>query len=58
VYAKDLFSKFIDRELDQSIGMLFRDTVLSQGSIRPSLESVTIFLGRKPNEDAFISSII
>jgi len=58
VYAKDLFTKFIDRELDQSIGMLFRDTVLSQGSIRPSLESVTIFLGRKPNEDAFISSII
>ena len=58
VYAKDLFTKFIDRELDQSIGMLFRDTVLSQGSIRPSLESVTIFLGRKPNEDAFISSIV
>jgi Zn-dependent oligopeptidase len=58
VYAKDLFTKFIDRELDQSIGMLFRDTVLSQGSIRPSLESVNIFLGRKPNEDAFISSII
>lgn len=58
VYAKDLFTKFIDRELDQSIGILFRDTVLSQGSIRPSLESVTIFLGRKPNEDAFISSII
>jgi Zn-dependent oligopeptidase len=58
VYAKDLFTKFIDHELDSNIGLKFRNEVLSQGSIRPSMESIRIFLGREPNEDAFIRSIL
>ena len=57
VYAKDLFTKFNDHELDLNIGLEFRDEILSQGSIRPSMESIKIFLGREPNEDAFIESI-
>jgi len=58
VYAKDLFTKFNDHELDMNIGLEFRDEILSQGSIRPSMESIKIFLGREPNEDAFIESIL
>lgn len=58
VYAKDLFTKFIDYELDSHIGVEFRNEVLSQGSIRSSMESIKIFLQREPNEDAFINSIL
>lgn len=59
VYAKDLFSVFKDNKLlDQELGMRFRDQVLSQGSLRKSMESIKIFLGREPSSDAFINSII
>ena len=58
VYAKDLFSIFKNNELDKEIGKKFKNEILSQGSIRPSIESVKIFLNREPNLDAFISSII
>lgn len=58
VYAKDLFTRFIDHELDSHIGVEFRDQVLCQGSIRHSMESIKIFLQREPNENAFIASIL
>jgi thimet oligopeptidase len=58
VYAKDLFTKFNGKELDSEIGNLFKKEILSQGSIRPSMESIKIFLNREPNMDAFINSII
>jgi Zn-dependent oligopeptidase len=58
VYAKDLFSIFKNNELDKEIGKKFKNEILSQGSIRPSIESVKIFLNREPNLDAFINSII
>jgi Zn-dependent oligopeptidase len=58
VYAKDLFTMFKDKELDQEIGKKFKEQILSQGSIRPSIESVKMFLNREPNLDAFINSII
>ena len=56
-YAKDLFSAFKGREIDHELGKKFKEMVLSQGSIRPSMESVKEFLGREPNEDAFIESL-
>jgi len=58
VYAKDLFTRFTGNELDSNIGIEFRNQVLCQGSIRPSMESIKIFLQREPNEDAFIASIL
>lgn len=59
VYAKDLFSMFCpDKLLDPTLGLKLREEVLSQGSLRPSLESIKIFLGRDPSGDAFIDSII
>ena len=57
-FAIDLFSPFKNNELDPVLGKKLKDEVLCYGSIRPSIESVKIFLGRDPNEDAFIESII
>ena len=57
-FAIDLFSPFKNNELDPILGKKLKDEVLCYGSIRPSIESVKIFLGREPNEDAFIESII
>jgi thimet oligopeptidase len=56
-YAKDLFSAFQSKEVDPELGQRFKEQVLSQGSIRPSMDSVREFLGREPNEEAFIQSI-
>jgi Zn-dependent oligopeptidase len=57
-FAIDLFSPFKNNELDPILGKKLKDEVLCYGSIRPSIESVKIFLGREANEDAFIESII
>ncbi len=57
VYAKDLFTKFIGQEHNQSLGLLLKNTVLSQGSMRSSLDSMREFLGREPNSDYFIQSL-
>jgi thimet oligopeptidase len=58
VYAKDLFSKFKDnRLLDSTLGMELRKVVLSKGAMRNSLESIKLFLGREPSNEAFIQSI-
>jgi Zn-dependent oligopeptidase len=56
-YSKDLFTAFKDKETDPSVGQRFKEQILSQGSMRPSLESVIQFLGRQPNENAFIESL-
>jgi len=58
VYAKDLFSVFNDNKLlDTELGLRLRKEILSQGSIRKSIESVKIFLGRDPSNKLFIDSI-
>jgi thimet oligopeptidase len=58
VYAKDLFSVFKDNKLlDRELGLRFREQVLSQGSKRKSMDSIKLFLGREPSNDAFIKSI-
>ena len=56
-FAKDLFREFKGRELDPALGQRFKEDVLSQGSIRPSLDSIVAFLGRAPDMTAFIKSI-
>ncbi len=59
VYAKDLFSKFKKEGLlNSKVGIMLRDEILSKGSIRPSMESIKIFLGREPTNDEFIKSIV
>ena len=58
VYAKDLFSEFKKKGmLNSELGMKLRKEVLSKGSIRKSLDSIIVFLGREPSNDEFINSI-
>ena len=56
-FAKDLFRAFKGREMDPELGQRFKEAVLSQGSIRPSLESVIAFLGREHDMMAFINGL-
>lgn len=57
VYAKDLFSMFKGKELDEELGMKLRKEILSYGSIRTSSISIQKFLGREPSSDFFLSSL-
>jgi len=58
VYAKDLFGQFKEHGLlNSELGMKLRKQVLSQGSMRKSMESIKEFLGREPSNEEFIKSI-
>jgi len=57
VYAKDLFSKFKDNELNSDLGNELKEKVLSWGGMRDSLVSMKEFLSREPNSDFFIDSL-
>ena len=55
VYALDIFySKFLGNELDQEVGLRYRKEILSYGGSRLSSESLRVFLGREPNDEAFV----
>ena len=57
VYAKDMFeNKFKGHELDRSIGLEFKKIILSRGGTVDSYDSVVEFLGREPNDKAFVDS--
>jgi thimet oligopeptidase len=57
VYAKDLFTKFIGKELDSELGEKLKSEVLCYGGLRDSIDSLKEFLGREPNSDYFIESL-
>ena len=58
VFADDMFSVF-EREglLNPAIGRRYREEILEPGSSREESVSLERFLGRKPNEDAFLRHI-
>lgn len=58
VYAQDMFSVFEKNGiLDQETGKRYRDIVLAQGATKPEIELVREFLGREPNQKAFLRSL-
>jgi thimet oligopeptidase len=58
VFAEDMFSVFLDNGImDKATGLKFRKTVLERGSTTEEMEIVKEFLGREPNEKAFLKSI-
>ncbi|MFA6093315.1 MAG: M3 family metallopeptidase [Elusimicrobiota bacterium] len=58
VYAQDIFSRFEkDGVLNPVVGQDYRRTILARGSSMPEGESLKEFLGREPNEDAFLKSL-
>jgi thimet oligopeptidase len=58
VYAQDMFSIFDEKGiLDTTTGIRYRDIILSSGSSRDELELVKEFLGRDPNNEAFLKEL-
>ncbi|MFA6093311.1 MAG: M3 family metallopeptidase [Elusimicrobiota bacterium] len=58
VYAQDAFSRF-EREgvMNTSTGRDLREKILARGSSVEESQSLREFLGREPNEDAFLKSL-
>ncbi len=58
VYAQDMYSVFKAKGLlNPEIGRRYRTEILEKGSSRDEMDSLKAFLGRAPNEDAFLESI-
>ncbi|MBI5630387.1 MAG: Zn-dependent oligopeptidase [Elusimicrobia bacterium] len=58
VYAQDLFSRFKSAGLlDLGTGLRYRREILEPGSGREEEESLKRFLGREPNNEAFLESL-
>ncbi|MEQ6118053.1 M3 family metallopeptidase [Reichenbachiella sp. MALMAid0571] len=58
VYAQDMFSVFEQNGvLDKKTGKRYRDIILASGSSKEEIELVKEFLGREPNNDAFLREL-
>ena len=58
VYAEDLFAKFkADGIMNPETGMRYRKLILAPGSTKPAMELLKDFLGREPNDKAFLKSM-
>jgi len=58
VYAQDMFSIFEENGiLDKETGIRYRDIILGSGGSRDELELVKEFLGREPNNKAFLKEL-
>ena len=58
VYAQDMFSVFDENGiLDTATGIRYRDIILAPGSSRDELGLVKEFLGREPNNKAFLKEL-
>ncbi|MBI2070154.1 MAG: Zn-dependent oligopeptidase [Elusimicrobia bacterium] len=58
VYSADMFSRF-EKEgvMNTDLGRLYRELILEPGRSHDEAEQLTKFLGREPNEEAFLKSI-
>jgi thimet oligopeptidase len=58
VFAQDMFSRFEEEGvLNPEVGKNYRDMVLARGGTREEMEMLREFLGREPNQDAFVKSL-
>jgi hypothetical protein len=58
VYAQDMFTQFEESGLlDTETGERYRRVILANGTQRPILEAVEEFLGRAPNNEAYIRGL-
>lgn len=58
VFSEDMFSVFAEAGvLDPAVGKRYRKTVLERGGEGDEKDYVREFLGREPNEEAFLKSI-
>ncbi len=57
VIGLDMLSAFDKHMLDPKVGARYRDTILAQGGQEEEMEMVRKFLGREPNNKAFLEEI-
>lgn len=57
VYSADLFVAFGGKLMDPETGLRYRKTILAPGGSKDGMQMVEEFLGRKPNQDAFLAHI-
>jgi thimet oligopeptidase len=58
VYAEDMFSVFEKTGvLNPLTGKKYRDVILAKGGSSDEFELVKQFLGREPNQEAFLKSL-
>jgi Zn-dependent oligopeptidase len=58
VYAQDMFSVFkAAGVISPDVGRRYRTEILEKGSSRDEMDSLKAFLGREPNDDAFLELI-
>jgi thimet oligopeptidase len=57
VYAQDLFTRLEKDPFDPRAGRELREKVLGRGGSRDEMKDIEEYLGRKPNEEAFLRSI-
>jgi thimet oligopeptidase len=57
VYSCDMFSRFENNPMDKKIGMEYRTKILEKGSTQDFMEYLVDFLGREPNQEAFLRDL-
>lgn len=58
VYAQDMFTAFEKAGLlNEEVGRRYRTTILEQGGMYEAMDLITEFLGRKPNNEAFLRKL-
>ncbi|CDO92683.1 unnamed protein product [Kluyveromyces dobzhanskii CBS 2104] len=58
VFASDMYySKFSKDPLNSNIGVQYRDTILGRGGLHKIEDNLSEFLGRKPNNQAFLKEL-
>jgi thimet oligopeptidase len=58
VYAQDMFSIFKKNGImDQKTGIRYRDIILARGASEDPMNLVKDFLGREPNQDAYLKDL-
>ena len=58
VYAADMYTRFEQAGLlDEKAGSDYRKWILEPGGEKPPLDLISGFLGRQPNQDAFLKSL-
>jgi len=58
VFAQDMFSNFEKKGLlDAETGKRYRTEILEPGNMRDAMESLKVFLARKPSSEAFFKSL-
>jgi thimet oligopeptidase len=58
VYAQDMYSVFkAQGMMNPAVGRRYREEILEKGSSRDEMDSLKAFLGREPNEEAFLENI-